>query len=605
MPTIQFWKHSITTTRWWIAVWLGLSIVVLFTPPNTMTLPVGGDPLTGMRDYDAPYLDGFWPAEPRPWQPAMGSALRWSKADWQIHWPHAGSGWWLIQFDTDLSGKPAHTSTQLIWHEPAIGTTMLPADQRITRVLVHNNQNDTPQISVTTDIFHPDGDARALGIAVTAIQLQPLGGIWKLTLLLAFLMVNLFGRGIINHRIRSVIPFVTGILWVCFPAWIALHSELLIALSLGGWGIGAGFNWIGQRWHNDIQTLTQVVIGMVWVQLLALWSPFTHSSDIAMHVRMLNQVLSGQLLFTAQLPCEASAYISPYPPLTYILMAPLTIMSHDSNYQRLVLTGGAVILQALALGYAYNVLRQHQISFRAGILFLVLAFINAPLMRAIHVGELSNAWGQSIAVIAMSCWIDRHATHQRQIIWTMMALLSHTGVSVSLVTMLGLFAGFRFIHNRNIPRWLIWSGVGVVMMVVGGYYSNFAYLLGQAPGYAGCPPVIPILARFGGVASTFPVIVIGWAGIGLVILPKSPVRIWIGAGLGAAICSIALLLVATQTVRWGIAVAPFVAIAAAYGLHKLWRYGRAGKLLLITTIIWYGVFWYSDVWQRIMIYLHD
>ena len=36
-----------------------MSIAVLFTPPATITLPVGGDPITGMRDYDAPYLAGF------------------------------------------------------------------------------------------------------------------------------------------------------------------------------------------------------------------------------------------------------------------------------------------------------------------------------------------------------------------------------------------------------------------------------------------------------------------------------------------------------------------------------------------------------------------
>ena len=605
MPTIQFWKHSITTTRWWIAVWIGLSIAVLFTPPATITLPVGGDPITGMRDYDAPYLAGFWPAEPRPWQPAMGTALRWSKADWQIHWPHTGSGWWLMRFRTDLSGKPAHPPTQLTWHNPAIGTTTLPSDQRITQVLVHNSQNDTPQINVSTETFRPDGDARTLGIAVTAIELQPLGVRWRPTLLLAFLLVSLFGRWLINHRIGNLIPFVTGILWLCFPTWIALHSELLITLSGCGWGIGVGLGWIARRWQYDMHAVARIVVGMVSVQLLALWSPFTHSSDIAMHVRMLNQVLSGQLLLTAQLPCEAGAYISPYPPLTYIFMAPLALISHDGNYQRMVLTGGAIILQAIALCYSYNVLRQTPLPFRAGILFLVLAFINAPLIRAIHVGELSNAWGQSIAVIAMSSWIDRHATRQRQIIWTTMALLSHTGVSVSLSMMLGIFAGLQFINNRHIPRWLIWSGVGVAMMVVGVYYSNYAFLVGQAPGYVGCPPVIPIALRFGAIVNVFPAIIMCWAGIGLLLLPKSLLRTWLWAGLGAALLSIILLLIATQTVRWSIAVAPFVVLAAAYGLHKMWRYGWASKVVVITTLGWYGLFWYSELWQRIMVYLHD
>lgn len=186
-----------------------------------------------------------------------------------------------------------------------------------------------------------------------------------------------------------------------------------------------------------------------------------------------------------------------------------------------------------------------------------------------------------------------------------MALLSHTGVSVSLTMMLGLFAGLQFINKRHIPRWFIWSGVGVAVMVLGVFYSNFAYLVGQAPGYVGCPPIIPVAMRFGGIVNVFPAIIMCWTGIGLFLLPKSLLRSWIQAGFGAALLAITMLLVATQTVRWSIAVAPFVALAAAYGLHRVWRYGRAGKILVITTVIWYGVFWYSGLWQSIMVYLHD
>jgi hypothetical protein len=48
-----------------------------------------------------------------------------------------------------------------------------------------------------------------------------------------------------------------------------------------------------------------------------------------------------------------------------------------------------------------------------------------------------------------------------------------------------------------------------------------------------------------------------------------------------------------------------VVLAAAYGLHKMWRYGWASKVVVITTLGWYGLFWYSELWQRIMVYLHD
>lgn len=606
MPNIQFWKQPIALTVVWITVWIGMSIAVLISPPAVLTLPVGGDPHTGMRDYDAPYLEGFWPSEPRPWQPAMGNALRWSKATWQIHWPHAGAGWWVIGFRTDLSGKVSAGKTNLHWQNPAIGNTTLASDQRITRMLVNTSQNDTPNITIKNDVFHPNGDARALGIAVKGIALQPLVGISRPTLLLAFLIVNLFLHWVfVFRRLRIVIPLLTMILWLSFPAWIALHSELIIGLSVCGLCVGSGMCWMAERWHSNVQTSVRIVVGMVSAQLMALWSPYTHSSDIAMHVRMLNQVISGQILFTAQLPCEASAFISPYPPLTYILMAPLGIISHDASFHRLLLIGGAVIFQAIALWYCYTVFRQHQLPIKIATLFLVMGFINAPLIQSIHVGEFTNAWGQSIALIAMGGWIDQNARRQRQILWTAMALVSHTGVSISLALMLGIFAVTKFLRTRIIPRWFVIGGVSIAVLVIGMYYSNFAYLIGQAPGYAGCPPIIPILARFKSNLRMFPGIIIIMTGIGLIFMSKSPFRTWILSGFGAAVCSIFILLFATQTVRWGIAVAPFVAIAAAFGFSKFWRFGRAGKILLITTVVWYAVFWYSELWHTIMVYLHD
>jgi hypothetical protein len=103
----------------------------------------------------------------------------------------------------------------------------------------------------------------------------------------------------------------------------------------------------------------------------------------------------------------------------------------------------------------------------------------------------------------------------------------------------------------------------------------------------------------------FPLVVVVWAGIGIGLLAPSILRTWIWAGFGAAIVSIALLLISTQTVRWGIAVVPFIAIATAYGFHRLWRFGYASKIVVLATLLWYGVFWYSELWQRIMVYLHD
>jgi hypothetical protein len=77
------------------------------------------------------------------------------------------------------------------------------------------------------------------------------------------------------------------------------------------------------------------------------------------------------------------------------------------------------------------------------------------------------------------------------------------------------------------------------------------------------------------------------------------------AGFGAALVSVAMLFVSTQTVRWGISIIPFLAIPIAFLFARLWQAGWAGRCLTLTSSLAWLWLTYADMWARIISYLHD
>lgn len=586
-----------------VLVLCGLGIWALLQPYTRTTVDIGGDMRSGLRDLDTPYIDGFWPVEPRPWTPRQGPALRWSHEKWRISWPQAGIGWWTTSIRIDLSGRDTTTPARVVWQEPGIGTSILSKTPRNYHVLVHTSWNATPTVAATVNPFFSGNDKRALGIAVTRISLQSiqyhlpgLSFVWLLMTLVWCWWLTTYHRGW---------GVITGVLctliYVAYPQWTAVHSTLGVLL----WGSAISVIWLMShtKWVQWQQLHLIAALGVA--QLLALWSPWLRSSDIAMHVRMLRQVLAGNLLFTAQLPCEAGAYISPYPPLTYLVVAPFAMISGNSEYLRMLLSGMAVLLNLAAIIYMMRVLFAEPTYQRYIGLCIVIAGMNFPLMRAIHTGEMSNAMAHGIVTIALLSWVDSRSSLWWRIVASSMALLAHTGNSITFMLMVSFLAAHHVLRTRALPSLRSIAIISIPLIPTVLYYVNFLQLIGQVPGYPGCPPTVALAIRIQSLVDVVPLALLGIAVVGIWLIRNARITAVLAAGIGAACIAIGMLLVSTQTVRWGLSVMPFLAVAATWPLVRLWRYGNAGRLLTPLAVLGYVWLQYSATWHRVLHYLHD
>lgn len=585
-------------------IYFGIAVWLWVRPFTPLDIDIGGDQQSGLRDLDRPYVSGFWPSEPRPWQPDQGPALRWSRDTWHVTWPHAGTGWWKAQLRIDLSGRTPSQPATVRWEQPRVGQTELPAAPRRYMLLMRTTTHDSPTISASVNTFQVSNDSRALGIALTHIRLESLerttpglGFVWWLICLSWSIWVyrRIPAWGVATSTLSTLVYWA-------YPAWADLHSNVGIALTICAFVISVAV------WYRNTHHWQHIhaIIMLCWGQLLALWSPWLISSDIAMHIRMLKQVLTGNMLFTAQLPCEAGAYISPYPPAVYVLLAPFAMLSGNADYLRLLLMSTAILLNGVAVWYMIHVLFAQPALVRYRHWFIAIACVNFPLFRATHIGEISNAVAHGIVTLAFISWLDSRRSIWVRIALTSVALLAHTGNSITFVMMLGILAAYRIVIQRNIA--FSWRQLAVMSIPVIGtlfYYANFTHLIGQSPGYTGCPPDTTLLTRLSSLTHVLPVALIGMAVIGLNWVRGDAVVAALLAGFGAALISVVMLFVSTQTVRWGISIVPFLAIPIAFLFARLWKAGGAGRLLTLTSSMAWLWLTYADMWSRIISYLHD
>jgi hypothetical protein len=110
--------------------------------------------------------------------------------------------------------------------------------------------------------------------------------------------------------------------------------------------------------------------------------------------------------------------------------------------------------------------------------------------------------------------------------------------------------------------------------------------------------------RFAILPASYPLFGLAFLSITLLRSQHHPMFNWYAVGFGMALLSIAVLLVRDQTVRWGIAVAPFIALAISHHWSWVRRYGVAARLMYASAILYVVWNFYTGTWQRIISYLH-
>ncbi len=583
--------------------------VTVVSQLQPFSVAIGGDTQSMRRGLDTPFLNGFWPPEPDNWT-ASQPAYRWSTPQWQIQWPMAGRGLFVSTTHIDASAWGTTDGVALTWSQPALGTTAPLRERRVVSVLT-TGDGLRAGINVTSARLPIIDDRRDLGVIVTTATLRPMAGTWRpVQLVMGVLVLGVLWALSKTWRARHRFWYSAGaillysVAWLGDPLWWLVHSQAIGASAVLAAGFAYGLVRLvlpestdGVRWWW-LTTLSMIV------PLIALRSPFMLTSDSAMHARMLFDVLRGNLFQIAELPCEAGALTAPYPPLIYLLAAPFAFFTWDRAAGINVLMTGAVVTHVGALLYLLRVARNtHAFDWTAGV-FLLLAAWSLPFLQSVHIGELSNAWGLAVLLIAVAAWYDARASLTRRTILGAAALLAHTGIALSFGLTLLAMIGYAYIRTRRIPRDLLIAGICSVLIAGLLTYSAYSGLVGQSAKYPGCPPGIAFATKIALVPSAIPFAVVCLGIVGLYRGRTGRVFEMVIPALVVAIISIGVLVFRDTTVRWAMVVYPFLALCAISALARLSTRGLAGKVLALTLGIGVPMMVMVRFWERIYTYLH-
>lgn len=623
--------------------------------PYSYQIDVGGSPALQRRWDDRPFLRDVnepEPADPKPadctpaqlgpdgfcdWWDLGREPYRWTGPDSLVALPGLGGGGWTVQLRA--SGQPLDPPPPALLD--AGGTPYPLALARSPRLYQLQAQADQLSGDLTLRFvipaFTPPNDPRALGFPLHRVTVSSTPGPRlpppvPLALLLGALagVYGLARNAGVGQRITlagaaGLVLAVAGLLGFA-RAGLTVFAPTL-ALTIGGL-------YLLQQALLALPLLGRrpAVVGLVLLALLlrlgGLLHPNTRDSDIGLNANNLLSFSIYETVYTTEgLPGRAGGGQSPYPPGQYVLLAPLQLLLPvDMDGRRLILQVGNALLDSLVVAGIWYVMRRAGLGQRAALLGAALYVAAPPPLRSLSVGEFANVSGQALAFPALVLLADAPRTLARQrgylaaVALLAAALLGHSGVSISLVLLLGcLWLAYLLARRRTLARLtlVLLAAVALVGVV---YYSAFLYLLAErvAPDSAG----LNLAAsgqnllnewrrNFDGLYGQINLVVLLLGASGLLLILRSkaahhagPLGLLLLACWGGALLSLGALLASAQTVRWLLFLFPALCIGGGVALAALSRRGRAGLFgagLLLAALLALGTaFWV----ERVTNYLH-
>ena len=590
-----------------LLLWLGWQRLVPFN------LAIGGDLVIGESGeqfalmYDQPYLDHVHAPEPATVDLTTTETYRWTQPESAIAVPYLNGSAHMVRLS--LAPPSVPQTPFLLQANGAAIRTDLPPGQRTLHLFAPASSDGSLTLELQAPTYNASPDPRLLGVVLYRMQAQPLSHTWFmpwaawLDLLLVVIVVGFgaalaglapltaagailvtsSGLSVLLATVRTVITLDTG----------QLRTIALACLLVAGLG-----RWLAERRQNpEIALVAGITALGLALRLIGIRHPQTNFSDLLLNVNNLASVGSGDLLFTEGLPCAAGAGRSPYPPGTYLITQPLSLLLPASMNRGILIQVVGACADALVIPLLWWLIdrtRDERTPARAALWAASLYLAPLAMLRAMVIGEWSNVLGQAIAMPILA-WLGLWLANNQPRAWQpaliaglTIAALQHSGTMLSLGLWGVALAGFLVWQKQwQMLGRLVVVGTSAVVLAVSLYYSNFLGDPTLASNGVICPAPRPLgqklwgvvwndlIALDGRVPAWFWLVGLGGAFSLRQGLSRVATPIW--AWLATFVLSLSSLLWSEQTVRWWLFILPALALSGGVGLATLAQRGRFGR----------------------------
>ncbi|MCS6882156.1 MAG: hypothetical protein RMK84_00315 [Oscillochloridaceae bacterium] len=565
-----------------------------------------------------------------------GRPYRWMRPEAAIVLPGAGGGLHVVSLLA--AGSPVGTET--VW-ETGLGTpytlTLPPGEPRRYHLLARSARTGDLRINMRSTSFVPPGDPRELSFILYEARQRSANGpprapAWPVLawLTLSLTVIFILARDLGAGR-RGALALAGGAALVA--AWLLAFHRLaltvvaphlgILALSCAALAVlallltkpGAG-------------AAARPVIGLMVLAFALRMGGMLHPqalfSDLGLHANNLFKVTLGMVFFTTGLPGDAGGGQQPYPPGTYLLLLPGQLVAASDATRRLLVQGGAALLDVLSISLIWALLGRAGFSRRARLLGAALYLLPTPALESFSIGEYANLGGQALALPLLAMLglglagaqpsaerplQGRARTMAALTVAVGLGLLGHSGVTLSvgaLIAAAWLFAWADRLRGRTpaiaLAKLTLASAIGLGAAILFFYSAPiFVEAIAERESGGGGAPLPQVLwdtlAALAGLAPPqgarvrLPPLIgpLAVAGLALLLLRRdpqaAPLRVLLAAWWAGVALSLGLLIVAGQGVRWAIFLYPALCVSAGLLLDRLGRRGRGGQAVALATLI--------------------
>lgn len=370
-------------------------------------------------------------------------------------------------------------------------------------------------------------------------------------------------------------------------------------------------------WSSTARFVVAFTAAAAMLKLALLLHPDMPVGDAMFQAHRFHYVLGGTFYFTSIAPGN---YSFPYAPGLYALAVPFADLVTRGAGDMALLRTIVICIDAVAAVMLYFAMARSGAAL-AGTLAVVLYHLTPLDYRIATVGNLTNAFAQSLAVIAFAivaapAWSGRRGLSSAVIFTAVLtyAFVSHTS-TFAVVSVAGIAIAALFLLSADVElrRTGIKAGIAVIVAVVAAvllYYAHFgetyrtewarisAETAAAAPdaGGRGIPQRIASVPRYAYLYFGIPVLVL--AAWGLMIMRNRRDQLTLATiGWGCAcLAFLALGLLTPVDMRYYLTAIPALAVAAGVGAAYGWARGGPARPIAAALLTWAGVVGLQTWW---------